>query len=95
VSGIDYHDRLRRARIDAGMTQLELALKSGLSTSTISAVEKGDRDLKAPLLFAWARACGASLDWIASGSATVLPDPDPTALELDLEDALLDLEAQP
>lgn len=85
MTGIDYHDRLRRSRLDAGLSQLELALASGLSTSTISAVEQGARDLTAPKLFAWAHACGASLDWIASGSARPAPDPDPTALQLDLE----------
>lgn len=65
MTGISYHDRLRRARIDAGLSQLQLAQRSGLSTSTVSAVEQGSRDLTAPKLFAWAEACSASLDWIA------------------------------
>jgi transcriptional regulator with XRE-family HTH domain len=72
MTGISYHDRLRRARLDAGLSQLELALRSGLSTSTISAVEQGTRDVTAPKLFAWARACGASLDEIAGPAPAVL-----------------------
>jgi transcriptional regulator with XRE-family HTH domain len=84
MTGISYHDRLRRARLDAGLSQLELALRSGLSTSTISAVEQGSRDISAPRLFAWARACGASLDDIAGPDARQ-PANDPSAVPLDLE----------
>lgn len=81
MSTITYQDRLRRARLDAGLDQLTLAERTGLSTSTISAVERGQRDITAPKLFAWARACGAALDWIAGEPVTV-PAPDPTQLEL-------------
>lgn len=84
MSSIDYHDRLRRARLDAGLDQPSLARETGLSTSTISAVERGLRDLTAPKLFAWARACGASLEWIA-GDPVRTPPPDPSLVELDLE----------
>lgn len=35
-------ERLRRARIEAGLSQVELARLSGLSTSLISALECGD-----------------------------------------------------
>lgn len=82
---ITYHDRLRRARLDAGLDQPQLAARTGLSTSTISAVERGLRDITAPRLFAWARACSASLEWIA-GEPVIAPAPvDETALQLELE----------
>lgn len=83
MTGISYHDRLRRARIDAGLSQLELALEAGISTSTISAVEQGTRDLTAPKLFAWAQVCKVSLDAIAG--PVERPAADPSAVELDLE----------
>lgn len=78
MTGITYHDRLRRARLDAGLSQSELAERTGMSTSTISIVEQGRRDLTAPRLFAWARACGAGLDWIA-GEQPAAPAPVPEA----------------
>jgi transcriptional regulator with XRE-family HTH domain len=85
-STITYHDRLRRARLDAGLTQPVLAERCASSTSTISAVERGTRDATAPLLFAWVRACGASLDWIASDPVRVPASAVDVALpELELE----------
>lgn len=81
---IDYHDRLRRARLDRDLDQAQLSALTGLSTSTISAVERGQRDLTAPKLFAWARACGASLEWIA-GDPVRTPTTDPTVIELQLD----------
>lgn len=66
---IDYHDRLRRARIQAGMDQRTLAGRIGCSPSTVSAVEAGKQELGALRLFAWATACAVSLDWIAAGKA--------------------------
>lgn len=84
MSAMSYRDRLRRARIDAGLSQLELALRTGISTSTISAVEQGARDLTAPKLFLWVRACQASLEWVA-GDELEQQQPDPTLVPLDLE----------
>lgn len=83
ATGITYHDRLRRARLDAGLDQTDLAVLAGISTSTVSAVERGDRDITAPKLFAWARACGAALDWIA-GDPVRVPATDPTLVALDI-----------
>lgn len=36
---------LRRMRISAGVTQLELARQAGISESTLSRFERGERDL--------------------------------------------------
>jgi transcriptional regulator with XRE-family HTH domain len=83
---LSYHDRLRRARLDKGLNQPQLAAATGLSTSTISAVERGLQDLTAPKLFAWARACDASLEWIAGDAPTgPIPTVDPTLVPLELE----------
>lgn len=83
----DYRVRLRQARIDAGLNGRQLAALAGLSTTHISAVESGQRDLTAPLLFAWSRACKSSLDWIA-GDPDPAPVPDPGLVTLDLEPQL-------
>lgn len=83
MATIDYRDRLRRARLDADLSQHELARISGVSVSTISAVEAGHRELTAPKLFAWARACGAALEWIA-GDPVRVPATDPSMVELEL-----------
>lgn len=85
MSSIDYRDRLRRARLDAGLDIAELAELASLSTSTISAVERGLRDITAPRLFRWARACNASLEWIAGEPVRTPPGLDPTLVALDLE----------
>lgn len=77
-----YHDRLRRARIDKGLSQTHLAERIGISVATISNVERGTRDLTAPKLFAWVRACGASLEWIAGEPVTVPAPVDPTLVPL-------------
>jgi transcriptional regulator with XRE-family HTH domain len=81
VSSTSYHDRLRRARLDAHLNQPQLAAVTGLSTSTISAVERGLQDITAPKLFVWARACGAGLEWIA-GEQQPAPEPDPSVVAL-------------
>jgi transcriptional regulator with XRE-family HTH domain len=73
VSTIDYRDRLRRARLDAGLSQTDLARRIGVSVTTVSTVERGARDLTAPKLFAWVRACGAALDWVAGEPVRVPP----------------------
>jgi transcriptional regulator with XRE-family HTH domain len=83
VTTITYQDRLRRARIEAELSQHELARLTGISVSTISAVELHQRDLTAPKLFAWVSACGAALEWIA-GEAVRVPPHDPSSVELEL-----------
>ena len=55
-------NKLEYYRIKAGMTQMELAERSGILQSEISRAEKGIKDLKG---FAWvsiARALGCCVD---------------------------------
>lgn len=77
-----YGDRLRRARIDHGASQTDLARAIDVSVTTISAVERGTRDLTAPKLFAWARECKVSLDWIAGEQPARPVTIDPTSVPL-------------
>lgn len=42
---MDYGDRIRKLREMTGMTQAELAEKSGLLQSQVSMIETGDRGL--------------------------------------------------
>ena len=59
-----FSERIKQARIDAGMTQAELAKESGLSCATISSYERG---LKAPnvsIAAAIARVLRVSIDWL-------------------------------
>lgn len=57
-------ERLRTARIDKGMTQIDLAKKSGVSQSTISDIERG-RNESSKELPDLARALGCSIDYLA------------------------------
>jgi transcriptional regulator with XRE-family HTH domain len=85
MTEISYRDRLRRARLDAGYSQTDLAARIDVSVSTISAVERGGRDLTAPKLFAWARECKSSLEWIAGEPVSVPAHVDEAHEQLELQ----------
>jgi transcriptional regulator with XRE-family HTH domain len=56
-------DKLRELREAANLTQMELAVKAGLSTSVISQIEQGtNTDPRMNTLKAVAQALGVSLD---------------------------------
>lgn len=59
-------DRLRKARESAGMDQLELANRVGISRNTVSNYELGNgtRPPKVVVLRAWANECGVPYEWI-------------------------------
>lgn len=66
-------DRLRKARVSAGLDQLELALVMAASRNTVSNYENdhfGPRGPKIMTLRAWAQACGVPLEEL------VVRDPD-------------------
>jgi transcriptional regulator with XRE-family HTH domain len=54
-------DALKQARLEAGLTQKDLADRLEISTSMVSQVEGGTRDAIIPVGEAWAKACGAEL----------------------------------
>lgn len=68
--------RLRIAREDAGMEQLELAERSGVSRATISAAENGRTKPSRATITLIALACGVDREWLEMGTTTKTPDPD-------------------
>lgn len=71
----DYRQRLHEARLEAGLTQRELAQRIDCAHTTVSVVESLQRHLGAPKLFAWAEVCGVSLDYVAHGAPTGADSP--------------------
>lgn len=66
------HDRLRKARESAHLTQGELAHRTGISKGTVSHYEGGMTSagrLKAVYLKEWALATGVDLDWLRFGDS--------------------------
>lgn len=64
---------LRRARQRAGISVTALAKTLGMSYSTVSRIESGDRPVTAPQVQAWARAAGGDeerLEWLAEQALT-------------------------
>ena len=60
-----YGDVVRRARLDRGMTQGELAAASGVAQANISAIENGRRQPSAETLHRLFAACGYDLVAVA------------------------------
>lgn len=60
-------DRLRKARETAGLGQIELSAKAGISRATISAAENGARTPSRSVVSMWALATGVSLAWLRNG----------------------------
>lgn len=70
-----FSERLKQARIDAGMTQAELAKESGLSCASISAYEKGGKTPSVSIAAAIARVLRVSLDWLVGLDDNQTPQP--------------------
>lgn len=61
-------ERIKRARLSAGLSQNDLAVQVGTTNMSISRLERGvHSDMRASLLLAIADVTGTSLDWIATG----------------------------
>ncbi|WP_431031529.1 helix-turn-helix domain-containing protein [Plantibacter sp. RU18] len=58
-------DALRKARLAAGMDQIDIAVKLKISRVTASNYETGRSEPPTSVFVAWARATGVSLDWLA------------------------------
>ena len=54
--------KLKEARKSAGITQVELSRKTGMSQQDISSIERGDRDPTATTLRKLADALGCKID---------------------------------
>ena len=55
-------NKLKEARKAAGLTQVELSRKTGMSQQDISSIERGDRDPTASTLRKLADALGCKID---------------------------------
>ena len=65
-------DRIKRARINAGLSQNDLAVACGTTNMSISRIERGvHTDMRASLLLAIADVTGTRLDWIATGKGAM------------------------
>lgn len=61
-------DRLRKARVTAGLTQTELAEQMGVAKSTVSNYEAGHTtNLRTIVLKQWALATGVPVAWLRYG----------------------------
>jgi transcriptional regulator with XRE-family HTH domain len=73
------HDRLRKAREFAGLSQSELGEDVGISRRSISAYENGAATPNRPVLLSWALRCGVPLRWLNGGEwAPRGSNPQPT-----------------
>lgn len=57
-------DRMRKAREDAQLDQLQLADRIGMSRQTIGNYETGLTPPKRPILLSWAMACDVDIEWL-------------------------------
>ena len=73
-------ERLRRARLLAGLEQRELAEQLGVNRATISLWENGHTEPSASNFVRWAIATGQPLEWLADGVKYTPRDlnPEPT-----------------
>lgn len=67
VPTFSVHDRVRKAREHAGLTQTELAERAGMARSGLARIEQGKGDPRRSSLIALAFATGVDLDWLETG----------------------------
>lgn len=76
-------ERLKKARLQAKLSQKQLEDRSGVSQKTISKIERGDQEGSTQIAML-ARACGVRTDWLAAESGPMLAsqqaanEPEPT-----------------
>ncbi len=63
--------RIKQAREDAGLSQRELAMRSGITQQQISYVENGDRLLTSYNVVKLADALGISTDYLLTGKSGI------------------------
>lgn len=69
-----FAERIKLAREDAGLTQVDLAKACGISQANISELERGEVG-RTSYLPEIARDCGISTDWLAFGNETLEVQP--------------------
>lgn len=68
-----YGERLKTARDFVGISQAELAERAGGTQENISKLERGDAT-GSEFTVQYARACGVSPDWLATGEGDMIGD---------------------
>lgn len=66
-------NRLRVSREHAELSQTELAAAAGLSRTTVSAAENGQKSPSRATVTVWAFACGVDVEWLRSGHKKTPP----------------------
>lgn len=64
VPGWTLNDRLRKSREAAGLEQVQLASRLGVSRGTISNAERGAVKPRRAVVMAWAVATGVDVEWL-------------------------------
>ena len=59
--------RLKFARVGAGLDQQQLADSVGTSRASVSGYERGVAEPSASVFVRWANVTGVTLDWLAEG----------------------------
>lgn len=75
IPQLDLKRRLRLAREEAGLEQIELAHKIGIAVRSVINYEKGYTQPKKPVLMTWAIETDVPLAWLADGINTEADDP--------------------
>lgn len=88
-------DRMRKARVMAGLEQADMAEQLGVSRPTISGWERDRTEPRATQLLAWAEATGHNIEWLLGLrsrcfiAAADFPTPDQMQLDLDCREPVL------
>lgn len=69
---MNYGERHRHARKLAGLTQVEIAKKSGVKQSTVSKMERGEQ-VGSKYDIAFATVTGVNPEWLAHGTGAMIP----------------------
>jgi len=62
-------DRLRKARLIAGLTTRDFAEKIGVSQKSVNNAENDTHEVRRIVLNAWSLATGVPVEWLASGKS--------------------------
>ena len=85
---MDWHDRMKIAREDAGFTQKEMAQRLGMHPRTYAAYERGERDIVTKDLLKFCVDLDVSADWLLGTNNHSTPADSKSAVLKDVEEKL-------
>ena len=65
-------DRLKKARLHAGLEQTELSAETGIARSSIVRYEKDQARPSRAMLIAWALSTDVDFEWLVGGGAIIV-----------------------